>query len=119
MITVYGRELFTAPYLLENSSQEQLQQYCSATLEKTETVNMYLNLFTIIVTFNGVGFFTSFLQRIVTQHVRYNVELSYFKLSLEFSLALTSIFNLIISKDTNLNNLISRKCSTVMELTAE
>ena len=78
-----------------------------------------MKLFYLIIVFNGMGFFTSVIQKFLTMKLISNVALPYLRIGLEISIVITSIIYHLIRVESNLDTLISDRCSTVMEMTLE
>lgn len=112
MEAIYGKQLFDHPELLAGSTPQQLQDFCGENMSNMLRVYQVIQLFQIIVIFNGIGFLTAIIQKLAITRLRNNVQLSYGRLCLELSLVITSVINYQISRDTNLDTRISERCAS-------
>lgn len=72
-----------------------------------------------MIIFNGIGFLTAFIQKLLTARLIQNVELPYYRICLEFSIVVTSVIHYQITQRTDLDTMLSDGCSTIIELSAQ
>ena len=83
------------------------------------TVYSYISIFYSIMFFNGLGFLTAVIQKLLTAQLIQNVELPYIYICLELSVVVTSIIYYQLINMSHFDTMISDKCKTVMDMDPE
>jgi hypothetical protein len=75
-----------------------------------------IGVFNALIMVTGVGYLTAFVQKLSVMRIKDNVQLARGQVMLEFSIVISSTLLIWLDQSVNYNDIVSRKCASVMSL---
>ena len=85
-------------------------------MESLVTINTLFNICNYVLLFNGLGYITSVLQKMIIIQIKDNIDISLWRILLELSIFFSSVYTFSAAISRPQNTLVTDQCQNVMEI---